>query len=167
MRILRPASKALPVVALAALGAFSSAGVAAADPPGGNGTVKIDGIAFDQHPGNEPHVGCNFEVDFYGFDEGDLDATVTFTVHPPTGRFVTLLTDTVPIGEDAAGGGTDLDAEREYDLSSVLQGYTAHPQQGYHVKLRVDAPGSIGADTKFKVFWVTGCKVKDCPVKET
>ena len=33
----------------------------------------------------------------------------------------------------------------------------AHPQQGYHVKLKVYAPGSIGKDTKYKVFWVTGC----------
>ena len=33
-----------------------------------------------------------------------------------------------------------------------------HPIQGYHVKLTVNAPGSIGADTKYKVFWVTGCR---------
>ena len=32
-----------------------------------------------------------------------------------------------------------------------------HPEQGYHVKLKVNAPGSIGKDTKFKVFWVVGC----------
>src|SRR5215468_3744846 len=26
-------------------------------PPGNDGTVKIDGVAFDDHPDNEPHVG--------------------------------------------------------------------------------------------------------------
>src|SRR5215217_3796725 len=78
---------------------------AAADPPGNNGTVKIDGVAFDDHPNNEPHVGCTFEVDFYGYDEGDLNATVTFTSHPPTGDGDVLLTDTVDIGEDDNSGG--------------------------------------------------------------
>ncbi len=54
---------------------------------------------MDNHPDNEPHVGCTFEVDFYGFDEGDLWAEVIFEAHPPTGHGV-LLTDTVFIGED-------------------------------------------------------------------
>ena len=42
-----------------------------ADPPGNNGTIKIDDVEFDDHPNNEPHVGCTFQVDFYGFDKGD------------------------------------------------------------------------------------------------
>ena len=33
-----------------------------------------------------------------------------------------------------------------------------HPQQGYHVKLTIHTPGSIGADTKHKVFWVEPCE---------
>ena len=33
----------------------------------------------------EPHVGCVFQVDFYGYDKGDLEAKVTFKAHPPTG----------------------------------------------------------------------------------
>ena len=135
-----------------------AAGTPGGDPPGNNGTVKIDGVEFDTHPDNEPHVGCIFQVDFYGFDEGDLQADVTFEVQPPTGAFVTILTDTVGIGEDPAGGGTDLDRQKTYDLTSVLAGYEQHPQQGWHVKLTVNAEGSIGADTKYKVFWVTGCE---------
>ena len=135
-----------------------AAGTPGGDPPGNNGTVKIDDVPFDTHPDNEPHVGCVFQVDFYGFDEGDLWADVTFSVQPPTGGFVTILTDTVDIGEDAAGGGTDLDHEETYDLSSALASYEQHPQQGWHVKLTVNADGSIGADTKHKVFWVTGCE---------
>ena len=131
-------------------------GAYAADPPGNNGTVKIDGRPFDRAPDNEPHVGCVFQVDFYGFDQGDYNAAVTFTVKPPTGSRAVLLQDTVFIGEDAAGGGTDVDAQRSYDLSTALAGYTPH-RQGYHVKLTVNAPGSLGADTKHKVFWVRAC----------
>ena len=126
-------------------------------PPGNNGTIKIDDVEFDDHPNNEPHVGCIFEVDFYGYDEGDLDARVTFRIHPPTGRDKILLRDWIDIGEDPAGGGTDLDAHREYDLSPALAEFTPHPKHGYHVKLVVNAEGSIGADTKHKVFWVQGC----------
>jgi hypothetical protein len=130
------------------------------DPAGNNGTVKIDGAAFDDHPNNEPHVGCAFQVDFYGFDEGDLNATVTFTAQPPSGQGTVILTDTVFIGEDDhSGGGSEagLDASETYDLSGLLGGLTEHPQQGFHIKLTVNAPGSQGSDVKHKVFWVKGC----------
>jgi hypothetical protein len=130
------------------------------NPPGNNGTVKIDNTPFDDHPNNEPHVGCVFQVDFYGFDEGDLFADVEFAVHPPTGPFVSVLTDVVFIGEDDnSGGGSEagLDASETYDLSGSLAAFAPHPQQGWHVKLTVHADGSQGADTKHKVFWVEGC----------
>lgn len=141
---------------------FGGAGApAASNPPGNNGTVKIDGVVFDQHPNNEPHVGCTFQVDFYGFDEGDLFADVEFAVWPPTGGMFTILEDTVFIGEDDNSGGSSeagLDAEQTYDLAAALAPFEPHPQQGWHVKLTVHADGSQGADTKFKVFWVTGCE---------
>ena len=133
----------------------------AQDPPGNNGTVKIDDVPFDDLPNNEPHVGCTFQVDFYGYDEGDLDATVTFEAHPPTlraGDDQVLLTDTVFIGEDDnSGGGSEagLDASETYTLD--FTGITPHPVQGFHVKLTINAEGSQGADVKHKVFWVTGC----------
>jgi hypothetical protein len=135
-------------------------------PPGNNGTVKIDRDTFDDHPNNEPHVGCNFQVDFYGFDLGDLNADVTFAVQPPTGKDRVLLTDTLFIGEDDNSGGgseTGLDASGTYDLSTHLDGLTPHPKQGYHVKLTVKADGSRGADTKHKVFWVEGCTLPIIP----
>ncbi|HXF36401.1 MAG TPA: hypothetical protein VNO17_04385 [Actinomycetota bacterium] len=140
---------------LALLWVIASPWGASADPPGNNGTVKVDGVEFDDHPNNEPHPGCTFQIDFYGYDQGDLQAEVLFALHPPSGTG-TLLTDTVDIGEDAAGGGTDLDASRTYDLSAALlaSGATPHPNQGFHVKLTVHAEGSIGADVKHKVFWV-------------
>jgi LPXTG-motif cell wall-anchored protein len=136
-------------------------GQASADPPGNNGTVKVDREEFDDHPDNEPHVGCIFQIDWYGFDEGeDLFSHVTFAVHPPTGNEV-ILEDDVFIGEDDnSGGGSEagLDASETYDLSDVLQGFEPHPQQGWHVKLTVNNDGSQGADVKHKVFWVSGCE---------
>ena len=131
------------------------------NPPGNNGTVKVDDTPFDDHPNNEPHVGCVFQVDFYGYDEGDLDATVTFEAHPPTlrdGDDQVLLTDTVFIGEDDnSGGGSEagLDASETYTLD--LSGIEPQANQGVHVKLTIHAEGSQGADVKHKVFWVTGC----------
>jgi LPXTG-motif cell wall-anchored protein len=135
-------------------------GQASADPPGNNGTVKVDREEFDDHPDNEPHVGCIFQIDWYGFDEGDLFSHVTFAVHPPTGNEV-ILEDDVFIGEDDNGGGgseAGLDASETYDLTDVLQGFEPHPQQGWHVKLTVNNDGSQGADVKHKVFWVSGCE---------
>jgi len=87
---------------------------------------------------------------------------VTFEAHAPTlrpdGDDQVLLTDTVFIGEDDnSGGGSEagLDASRTYRLS--FAGIAPHPVQGFHVKLTVRADGSQGADTKHKVFWVSGC----------
>jgi len=147
-------------VSVALLGVVAVAGLAKAapNPPGNNGTVKVDGEPFDDAPDNEPHVGCSFQVDFYGYDEGDLDAVVTFEAHPPTGPVQVLLTDTVFIGEDDnSGGGSEagLDASETYTLDFGT--IEPHPNQGFHVKLTVNAEGSQGADVKHKVFWVTGC----------
>lgn len=132
----------------------------AANPPGNNGTIKLDRLPFDTHPDNQPHVGCRFQVDWYGFDKGQLFSNVTFVVHPPTGKSVVLLTDRVFIGEDDNSGGgsvAGLDAQREYNLANALRRFTPHPKQGYHVKLTVRSDGSRGASTKHKVFWVQGC----------
>ncbi len=142
---------------------------AALGAPGNDGTVKIDRAPFDTHPNNQPHVGCTFEVDFYGYDQGVGNATATFRLHPPTGTSL-LLVDTIDIGGDPAGGGTDLDGELFVDLSAALGGVTPHPVQGFHVKLTVNAPGSIGSDVKHKVFWVQECGgygASEVPVEQT
>jgi len=151
--------------AAAIAGCVALAGLAtpafAQDPPGNNGTVKIDDVAFDDHPNNEPHVGCVFQVDFYGYDEGDdLSAHVTFTSQPPTptGPSIVLLEDDVFIGEDDnSGGGSQagLDASKTYTLD--FGGIEPHPNQGFHVKLTINAEGSQGADTKHTVYWVEQC----------
>ena len=163
-------SSAVRVLALSAgtlvgLVAPTAAFAAPHDPPGNNGTIKIDAAPFDDHPNNEPHVDCVFQVDFYGFDEGDLYAEVIFEGHAPTGGG-TLLTDRVFIGEDANdGGGSEAghDARATYDLTDALADIEPHPQQGWHVKLTIHADGSRGADTKHKVFWVDGCRPEVAP----
>ncbi len=138
------------------------------DPSGNNGTIKIDGAPFDDAPDNEPHVGCEFEIDFYGFDRDPaVDAAdrtyfskVSFEGIAPTGGG-NLVPDegstSVFVGEDAAGGGTDLDASELYSLRSALSGVAPHPKQGYHVKVTVHTPFSRGADVKHKVLWIAPC----------
>lgn len=147
--------------------AWAAPAFATPNPPGNNGTVKVDGVEFDSHPDNEPHVGCSFEIDWYGMDEGDLWSDVTFAVQPPTGKPEDILTDTVFIGEDDnSGGGSEdgLDASREYDLTNLLVGhFDPQPQQGYHIKLTINTDGSQGADVKHKVFWVDGCEGETPP----
>ncbi len=131
---------------------------AKADPRGNNGTVKIDGEAFDDGRGNEPHVGCVFQVDFYGFDAGDT-ATITFTGKAPTGGGLLHSETRTLISDDAAGGGQDRDATLTYSVSnqlSELLSVTPHPKQGWHVKLAVDVDSAPGG-AKQKVFWI------DCP----
>jgi hypothetical protein len=142
------------------------AGPGPAGPPGNNGTIKIDRVPFDDLPNNEPHVGCRFQVDFYGYDQGDLNAQVIFEAQPPTLRAGSasqvLLTDTVFIGEDDNSGGgsvAGLDASATYTLD--LSGITPHPQQGVHVMLTIHAEGSQGADVKHKVFWVRQCSPQE------
>jgi hypothetical protein len=129
-----------------------------ADPPGNNGTIKIEGVDMQSGPpDNNPHQGCTFVVEFYNYDKGNFDASVTFEDQPPTadGGLQVVSGDLTPfIGEDAAGGGNDLDAKETYTLAFTGQ---PHPVQGYHVKITVHAMGSQGADVKHKVFWVIGC----------
>ena len=131
--------------------------------PGNNGTIKIDGVVFDSHPNNEPHPGCTFQVDFYNYDQGELFASALFEAIPPTAGGTILQENNIFIGEDPAGGGTDLDASKTYNLSSALAGILPHPIQGYHIKLTVHADGSQGDDTKHKVFWVTCPQVSPSP----
>ena len=153
----------LGVAALLCLGslALAPAPFAAADPAGNNGTVKIAPLGeIDSIPNNTPHVGCSFEVEWYGFDEGaDIISSVTFEEQAPTtdvGMTVSGPSQVFVGADDASGAGTPtgLDGRETYTLAFTG---APHPQQGYHVKLTIATPGSIGNDTKTKVFWVEGC----------
>lgn len=132
------------------------------DPAGNNGTFKVDGLPFDDGLGNEPHVSCGFRLKFYGFDEGQT-GDITIDGHAPSGSGVVSSRTGVLISDDAAGGGpNDPDAIVEYTLDDLdLSGLTAHPQQGYHVKvtLSTDTPGGV----KHKVFWIEPCETTEVP----
>jgi hypothetical protein len=145
--------------AICMLVAGAGSALAGGNPPGNNGTVKVDGMPFEESQANEPHVECAFAIDFFGFDEGAaFTGTATFELQPPTGNGV-LLVDSTFIGGDPAGGGTDLDGTLYEDLSGPIAatGATPHPIQGFHIRLTVETDGSIGANTKHKTFWVTDC----------
>lgn len=136
----------------------TDSGPAGEDPGGNNGTVKVDGEAFDDGRGTEPHVGCVLELDFYGFDAGDT-ATITFTGQAPTGGGLLHSESGTLISDDAAGGGQDRDATLRYsvdDQLSELLHVAPHAQQGWHVKVAVDVDGAPGG-AKQKVVWI------DCP----
>lgn len=130
------------------------------NPAGNNGFIKVnEEVTPDSIPNNDPHVGCKFKVEFYNYDKNDTyRANVNFAMHNPTagdGYSVRVSGNTNPfIGEDAAGGGNDLDALQTYTLSFTGE---PHPTQGYHVKLTIHADSSQGADVKHKVFWVKPC----------
>jgi hypothetical protein len=150
----------LVVGTLVMLTSQAATGGPKADPRGNNGTIKIDGVALQGGQRNEPHVDCEFALEFFGYDKGDLQAKISFELQAPTRRpsgSQVLLEDTLAIGEDAAGGATDLDASKLYRLD--FTGVTPHAKQGYHVKVTVNADGSQGADKKHKVFWVQPCEV--------
>ena len=170
----RPVARMLSVfcVALFVAGLAGPAGAAPktppGDPPGNNGTVKIDqSDKADEDKGNEP-IGddCLFWLKFYGFDNGQK-ADITFAAQPPTGGKAPITDkgngfgqpgDGVPISDDAAGGGQDEDAVVPYNLSSYVNGLTPHPQHGYHIKLTTtikNADGSaVPGGVKHKVFWI-------------
>ena len=140
----------------------TGAGKAKQDPAGNNGTVKIAPYGeIDRIPNNTPHPGCTFQVEWYGFDEGDdVVSQVSFAMQAPTAD-VALSVDgpsEVPVGGDSAtGAGTEtgLDGRETYTLSFDGE---PHPKQGYHVRLTVATPRSQGNDTKTKVFWVEDCE---------
>ena len=134
----------------------SASGDQKTHPPGNDGTVKIDGMPWDSAPNNEPHVGCIMQIDFYGYEQGPWDAYFELELHAPTGSGY-LGSGWEYVGEDANGGGQDLDGSVTYDLRPALaaSGVQPHPKQRYHVRLTVVADGySIGGDEKHKMFWV-------------
>ena len=135
--------------------------------PGNNGTVKITPLGeSDGTPNNHPHVGCSFQVEWYGYDKGDdIVSQVSFAMHAPTSNVGLSVSgpSSVFVGGDAASGAgtaTGLDGRETYTLSFDGAG---HPKQGYHVKLTVTTPYSQGNDTKTKVFWVQGCQGTEVP----
>lgn len=140
-------SSSVPAVNYAVV--HSSSTKTASTIPGNNGTVKIHATAGNASPRNQPHVGCNFFVDYYHYDLNDMLST-TFAAHPPSGTGQLGSADAFTI---TSLGSKGFNTERPYDLSSYLSGLQYNSQQGYHVKLSVANQSAPGGD-KHKVFWI-------------
>jgi hypothetical protein len=137
------------------LGGLAAPALAKDDPRGNNGTFKVDGPAYDDGKGNEPHVACEFRLKLYGFDAGQT-GDVTIEGQAPSGSGLVSKRTGVLFSDDAAGGGKDADAVIPYAAGDLdLAGLTAHPKQGYHLKvtLATGEPGGV----KHKVFWYEPC----------
>ncbi|MDT7538504.1 MAG: hypothetical protein QOI82_2089 [Actinomycetota bacterium] len=133
------------------------------NPPGNNGTIKIDYAApADSGHANRPHPGCAFQLRMFNFDENQT-GTITFVGQAPT-KLGTLLTQThVLLSDDAAGGGQDVDEVYSYTAQQL--GLIGKPQakQGWHIKVSVDADNAPGG-AKHKVFWL---KCDEAPAATT
>src|SRR3989442_15513966 len=64
----RRVSRAAAVIMAAACLVGAGASVAGGDPPGNNGTVKIDFATGPITHANHPHPGCPFRISGFGFD---------------------------------------------------------------------------------------------------
>lgn len=143
----------------------------AAGPPGNNGTVKINDEAAEEDPGlgNEPHLtSCTVWVRWYGFDEGLRASTVTFEAHGSTNSNQ-LVSPVGPQNTSFVAPTPETGNTLSYEKSFVLQFTGAPAADGYHVKTTVYTDGSLGNDTKSKVFWVpASCGTKTAvPVAPT
>lgn len=115
---------------------------------GNSGTIKIVAVGADTHNDNEPHPGCTFRVDFYGFDAGTMHLTVR-SVEPTTTAL--LRRETVSITRSARGN--TFQTSRTYDVSGELASFTPK-QQGYHLRVDVRRSDANGQGSKTKVFWL-------------
>ena len=87
----------LGLAALVCLGAVAGSPLAnAAGPQGNNGTVKVapDGD-IDAIPNNHPHVGCTFQLEWYGFDANVVSTVLFEEQAPTTGVGMTVAGDTL------------------------------------------------------------------------
>ncbi|SCF38739.1 LPXTG cell wall anchor domain-containing protein [Micromonospora mirobrigensis] len=129
------------------------------NPPGDNGTVKIDGREFEDKVDNQPHVTCDFELEFFNFDAGQ-QADITLSAQPPSGKAVEVWSTKSHVISTDAAAGAENDHDEVIKLSAGdldLSGATAHPKQGYHIKLDVDLVDGKSSDAKHKVFWLQPC----------
>lgn len=154
------ASLGLGATAASATGNGRGNGNGGNQPPGNNGTVKIDEYPVDSGHDNDPHVTCPFAVTFWGYDGGTTqNATINITPVAPTSGGQTYTT-TTSWKVDSRTGGSQYDQTVEVtaaDLAPALNGVTPQAQQGYHLRLEVEVTGSQGSDDKYKVFWMQPC----------
>jgi hypothetical protein len=119
------------------------------------GSVKVNELDFDGwNPRNQPHVGCEFTLRFFGFDPDVASPVqVSFVTQSPTANNQPLASGSVPLALPAGETlqGSTLVGSATFDLSGPLSAYTPHHVQGYHVKLSMEP---ADGNAKYKAFWV-------------
>jgi hypothetical protein len=154
---------ALLGLALTAFGAVALSQPASANdqPPGANGSVKIDETPLDDSTSNQPHVDCGFHLQFFGFDEGTNTADVTFYGWAPStgdGPEVQPLEGdslfTFPGGNSPSN---EPNFAEEYQLDTT--GLEANDKGEVHIKVDVTVTDAGGKELfhKYKVFWTKAC----------
>lgn len=114
-----------------------------------SGTIKVSAIGTPADPSNEPHPGCAFRVDLYGFRAAQYDLTIS--LHAPTGSGE-LLSDSITVTEDAQGN--ELNLTRTYDVAELLP---ASEDGRWHLRVELKKEGSPGNGAKTKMLWL------ECP----
>jgi hypothetical protein len=156
-------SGALALAGSAAAGAQSTS-AGGDQPPGNNGTIKIHRTDTDQTDhANEPHVGCEFNVEFFGFDGYANSSEMSFSLWSPTQPDEPVLyTRHVDLTVDNRVNGAEWDHEETFTAAQIIGTNAVEPQaqQGYHVKLTVETDDAApqGATVKHKVFWMQPCE---------
>jgi hypothetical protein len=102
--------------------------------PGNNGTIKIENSTLvptgKVDHDNDPHVCCEFELKFFGFDNTLNTAEVFFWAQPPSGHGQAVKPTMGPSAFTFQGygpGGT-LDTYKTYRLD--VAGLKSNPNQG-------------------------------------
>lgn len=151
-------------LALSVFGALAIAQPASAtggdQPPGADGSVKIDENPVDDDPSNEPHVECGFSLQFFGFDDGTNHADVKFYAWPGTGDKTEVTPQLGASSFDFEGGrpaGNTLNHTEDYELDT--SGITPNDKGEVHIKVDVTVTDAGGKELfhKYKVFWVKAC----------
>ncbi|MFU8876336.1 hypothetical protein [Micromonospora sp. SL4-19] len=137
------------------------------NPPGDNGTVKIDGVPFSDKVDNQPHVTCEFELEFFNFDKNQK-ANLTLWAQPPSStpkdKIVWSRQNVLISNDPASGAENDHDEVIRLSANDLdLTGLKLHEKQGYHIKLDVDLIGGKSANGKHKVFWLKPCASSESP----
>jgi hypothetical protein len=124
-----------------------------------SGTIKIASLGSDTHPEDEPHPGCAFRVDFYGFREGWL--TTEVSLQPPSGRQF-LDSARVHISED--GRGNEYQTSIAFDMMERLRAIDGQAER-FHILVDARRDDARGNGSKTKVLWLE-CPASDDSVAE-
>lgn len=125
-----------------------------------SGTIKIEEVEFnDPDVPNEVKAGCDFRIDFFGFEEQTVP--ITFTLKEPSG-------DDSEVGDVVAEREAALESARgnqpsgslDVDITDDLRAYQPAQAEDFDYKLRADAvvKESEGSEvTKSAILFI------DCP----